>query len=353
MFNLNNIIAFSAFSAAFGIVFDRILLKRHKSQMHTMLVRWWVLLDNIALPNLHSLMADYTVRIINNSFLVRLGIWQAFVISLAISFMLTTFATHFGLHLENSTIDYGSWLQLPHFSMYFLNYFFDALTIIITYKLLKLISRSRFHIAVLVAGVDMAIAFSLMVSCLAAFFWVGNISFNARLYGTEPNVSWEEQWARKSLEKEMSNQIFTSKANIIVQTKPNLSEQFGVSFKAINSILVNGLYEFREQVSVTVSEGHKEAHFLVSRWRAVGWYPILVASTTFFPTVLYIIVLLLLCVGKTVLALVQAAIMYFLESATERDPKSDPKEFMPGTLFGITVAAISALVKLVFEIASN
>lgn len=351
MFGWKIIIAFSGFVSALGIAFDRILLKRHKSQMHIMLVRWWVLLEDIRLPNLHSLMANYTVRVLKRIFLVKFGIWKAIIVSMTISFVLTTLAVLFGLHFEANSIDHGSWFVLPHFSVYVLNYFFDALTIIITFKLLKIISRIKIHTAILVAGVDIAIAFSLMTFCFAVMPWIEGISFNARLLGTEPVVSWEKQRARTLLEKKLANEGFSNMANISIQKQPNLPEEFGRCFDAIKSILKNGIYESSNQILVTVSEGHKEARFLITRSWTSGWFHLFVASTTFIPTMLYILILLILGVGKAILAAVQAAIMYFLEAATEGDPKTDPKEFMPGTLLGITLAVISAFVKLVFEIA--
>src|SRR5205814_2178621 len=90
------LIAFSAL----GAVIDSLLVIRHRSALHTAMVRWWTMIHDTSVPALPTLAARRVLNLGNFIFPWKLLSWQAAVASIILSWSITSSAFLLGCIIE-------------------------------------------------------------------------------------------------------------------------------------------------------------------------------------------------------------------------------------------------------------
>jgi hypothetical protein len=84
-------ILFIAFTAL-GAVVDRFLVTRHRSALHTAMVRWWTMIYDTSIPELPALAARRVLKLGKFIFPWKMLSWQAAVACIIIPWSLTSAA---------------------------------------------------------------------------------------------------------------------------------------------------------------------------------------------------------------------------------------------------------------------
>src|SRR5438552_1591205 len=91
-----------------GAVIDSLLINRHRSALHTAMVKWWTMIHDTPIPALPALAASRVLKLGRTVFPRKLLSWQAALAVILISWCLTTIA-----FLIGCIIDGDPWHSLP------------------------------------------------------------------------------------------------------------------------------------------------------------------------------------------------------------------------------------------------
>ena len=275
-----------------GVGIDRFLLNRHKGVIHNKLLAMWVWLDDFRIPEFHKFMAESAVRAYRRVMGTKALSWRPWVIALEASVLLTLLAIFVGGHVALSDPNIAAAVRVPgppggiNLAWWLLafvgvNFIFDVVTVIVTVLILRKIARTNVLAGVLLITVDLGLAFLFAILCLRTLGVCESVMLGRGLAGG-----------------------------------PSISDSY--------EVVVNTL-------SLSAGLGSEYLY-------GIGLY----ALTTFIPTGLYLLFLLLLIPARASLYLGKRAVMYFCEKGTEPD---DPKDMIVFTLLGTFFSLVGLLLK--------
>jgi len=164
-------IALCSIPAGLGAIVDRLLLRRHKGRLHDALLRYWVHLDELSLPDIWRVFADYAISFFKRIFGTRIRSFRFIITLTLVSFCLTFCALTLGRFLEygsepalaTHTLVGSYWIGL-----FFINLVFDTLTALVTVKVLSVIYRSTVGKAITLIVLDVILALFFAIACLTS-----------------------------------------------------------------------------------------------------------------------------------------------------------------------------------------
>ena len=127
---------------AFCKLLDSWMLNRQKRRLHDLMSSWWVGLAETRVPELHRFMAARTIKIAERVYTEGRSRRRIFVRLLCTSFALTTTALILGflasalsvLEKVRDVLSAGLFFVV---SMFLINFTFDLITSVITFRILK------------------------------------------------------------------------------------------------------------------------------------------------------------------------------------------------------------------------
>ena len=150
MKSVSVIIVLCTLPAGMGVIVDRLMLRRHKGRLHNALLRYWLHLEELSLPDIWRVFAAYTIRFFSLVFGKKILSFRFIITLILVSFCLTFCAISLGDFLES--LEQGVEFELSHI-MYIMhawawavclliNLVFDTATGLVTVKVLSVIHRS-------------------------------------------------------------------------------------------------------------------------------------------------------------------------------------------------------------------
>jgi hypothetical protein len=337
--------------AALGGVIDSLLLIRHRSALHTSMVRWWTMIHDTSIPALPALAARRVLTLGKFIFPWKLLSWQAAVACIIISWSLTSAA-----FLLGDIIDGQPWhrlpSQLPLAPVYFANFPYDLLTILVTVRVLQLLRTSpNVGISFGIIALNILMAAFLAAFCFGSIYWANDFAIKYHLPAAAQTKHKEDDNRRQQIEAALGPE-YTTVEDKTTPVAHGFWEMVGDAPRRIWEQLRYGNSSLENFAIVTarrVADGKtgKREIKLLSLPVTSAWGAVLVALSTFLPVVGYMLILLFLLVAKSVLTAVRAVVLHTLEALTEHDPIREPKDFMPFTILGTALGTIVSTVRTI------
>jgi|GEM_PF-3797336 len=332
-----------------GLLCDRLILHRQKQAIHERLIGAWLALDRTKLPRLHTIMAEWALAPIE--WAMRKGPFSARTLASALmaTFILTTGFALVG-HLTGVTVDplRPSTFGLPYPTFYLVNAPFDFLAMIITYHVLCLLRKHRLGVFCLAVLVDLLAAVSLLLICSALSGWLAVRALDAQAIGMgsstrlmrellnpdwDPNDTWPPR-----------DQIYTEVNSVHLHLSDAMrqSPEWTLSLIRRQPVVINAFFTL-----TTESADRTESQTRTGYGSAliVPLIPLL-AMSALLPTAMYLLVLLIMVLLRSVVASCRASGLHLLEAITERNSN----EFSPGLLIGISLGILTTLIKLLLDL---
>lgn len=390
--------------AAFGVLIDRILLRRHKVALHSRLLKLWLRIEETTFPDLARQIANRVVTRLTTSER-RWDRVRLTVLLVGLSWLFTSTAASIGTFMDGSP-EPNPYTWLPIFPVYFVNAVFDALTIVVTFLVLDRIRKSSAVGVIALVVLNASAAVSIAILSLPLLVWSSNLAYsknwpgsgdmlprmlNVDSFGLEleglflpeiekhlrengpvPFKLVQENWSRTN-----SAGINTSAQRVEVSTQfvpgatPELIKAERDRYRA--------WLKSRQVQRVEFTSGQSFAQFYASNlreflfsfgiWKArlegslsgggpdwktdiksfsIGfgrWSFLMVAATTLIPTVSLAFIMGLFAGLKLTRDGIAAVVKLFIERTTEDDPAIAPEKFIPFTLLFTVLAAVLYLAK--------
>lgn len=351
---MNLIIIFFTFFTALGIAYDRLTFDKSKISSHKKMVEWWFKIGNTIIP-------DYKQTVIQ-SFLGKLNFltkhkiysWKYLALTALISWVLTSMGAVFGEYMLHEDID------LPYFTLYFVNFPFDFLTIFITMRVVLLLSQKQNIIKFLsIILLHLSLTYALSVTCL-----VSNQLFGKAMEGQPVNSIFypynlhaTDFYLKDSLKNDhfSDNVIITSKASSIVSLDQNVKSSFKVINNALKLKRTIDSGSMVYDITFIAKENNRSKVYKFTTYSSIPGGYIYGALSTFIPVLILLFFILLASIAKILFEISRVTAMIlldrFTESAIDKEKKKfSPEKFMPGTLTGILFGVISAFLALIKEL---
>ncbi len=385
-----------------GMLLDRLLTRPDKVKLHGALLALWFKIEETRFPELGSRIAARVVKAIRVSF-DRTNLRQTVIRLVFLSWLFTSLAGSIGAFMDGSAeLNPYSWL--PIFPVYFVNGFFDAVTICITFFLLRLAARSRSWATVSLVAMNATIAALIAVLSLPLLTWShheahvrnwpgsGNsranmldfseigfaledslrpeIEKHLREKGAVPFIFKQEKWKglddveaqniearfdftpgttvekyrlERAIVKRHVRRNHETVSNFEFIPAKTFSQSYISSVKKILTDIKHWSPRLEGSMKASGPEWSASANF--ASFGSGKWSFILVAGTTLIPAVVLAFVLCLLAGLKAARDLTAFATNYFIERTTEEDPKNSPEKFTPFTLLFTVIGVLLYLVR--------
>jgi hypothetical protein len=335
----------SAVFVSLGTAFDRLMLRRQKVALHTSLVSWWVRVHEASLRDL-SRDAANRLRAIINVFPENKRWLYVFISSIVISALITTLAQYAG-----ELIDFDGHFEwrLPMWLYYVINYLFDLLTVLVTYKLVGIVARGNMLQSLLAICTDAFLALVLAVTCL--FSLTVAADYVAVVFDERDRVDYVAEKLSDSLRVDaavLSNDITIDAVDInylqrVVRSAEWLTALYHLDPDAIESDTVI------HHVSVRTSPEKREFSLRIPILPK-SWWGLVVSASTLIPTILFLSLLVIALFAKFTIVCFRRAALHLLELITEIDPQSEPEKFVPATLLGLLFGVLTVTSKAVVDL---
>lgn len=298
---------------ALGHFADALLLNRHKRWWYDRVFNVWDRLDEIRIPDLHRSMATATLKVLHTIFGSKIFSWRFIAIGTIMSFLLTTLAfTHF-FHKPYAFDDLNTPSRLVW--LYCVNWVFDLVTFLITWKAVSLIKEAPIWVAVPIIAFDIYAAI-----VLAGFCYIAAVSFG----------------------------VFFTKFGAAAVVLP-----FHWPFNP--SAVLHSIYDILIQDSILVFiDGGLAYDLNKGAWRTFLMTGIgvtrtdgLFMITMLLPTFMYMIILASIMIGKATLGCARICALYAAEKVIEGKPEENKLFTLTASLFALVVATAKLLDEVV------
>lgn len=355
---------------ATGLSIDRLMLYKHKNIFYNKILFWWVWLDNTDIKDLPKEFAKNTLEAISKR---KKYFWSKNTLLILIIFfwLIPSVLFLLGLLIELEfnffeLFNLGG-VPLPIFTVYLINVPFDVITLLITYKVIYIISERNYFEALIVIVLDVLLALMLAVFCFSSILYADHLSKYYQLLGTELGRDQDLEYIKEHFQliypedfEDLKKQLDideNNEASIYIKfqtarTNENIFMHFyNRTPEAIYKIITEGKfnysllprhvgeYEYKGTVRTVVIEFEAR----------VGWAVLLLAFTTFIPTLIYMIYILLILISKCLLSVVRKLLLYYFELALEVDPSKNHTNFMPIGLLAISLSCFASLINAIYQ----
>ncbi len=329
-----------------GAAADVLLLRGEKASLRNHVILWWQRLERSPVPDLPRVIASVLSLAISRLFRRR-HITTGLLIGVAASFVLTTAAAVFGDWFQFGwrALD----LRLPPYDAYGVNFVCDAATVAVSAWVFGRIARARAVKMFALIVFNLVAATVLATVCVSATSVIGEAMADRGWWPQRLDLKGDEVIAKWLIRQNARD----ADGGIFVDVKPELwrpgfveAARYGwesarywiTGTGCCHAITLRG-------VGVT-SDGSRErtvAHGAILPMRLKGVY---YSMTTLGPIATFLALILLAILAKAVVVAVRAVVLRLLASATESDPRDDPKNFMPVTLCALVVTCVLVVWKL-------
>ncbi|MCC6583149.1 MAG: hypothetical protein IT271_05555 [Chitinophagales bacterium] len=377
-----------------GVWIDKVILKRQKSILYNKAVNYWWSINNYQIKNLPIQACTSIYKVIKKNPKTN---YILYIIKIALTSCILTFIFYYlgtliSIDKHIYTKDAFSIKYSPDWKVVILNILTDFIIIITTIKIINnIVKKNRiniFHILMcfilnwlfmqLIIGsiiISNAYLFNKLpydsklealksLACDSTTFYA-SVNFPVTVDSTDMSVTLEKATIGTTIPQEnlVNKRIMTFKLNGMIWAKLNINysdiiRAFSESNRIILDIIKNdaGNYEIETQVECDylIPDGyritqHEELDrpsiFFNTQFPVVLTYnSLLLASTSFIPSVLILFFIIILFICKFILFLYKYTMMHVLEIATEDISIKQIQNFKPFTLFGILLGIILMLV---------
>lgn len=339
--------------AAIGNAFDRLLARRQKRVLFENMVAWWLKLSETEFPVLHIKMASDALSYFRHFSSGKLRVWKVLCGMIVGSFLLTSISCFIGFAIDLGIADQfqGPGVPLPIFTVYLANFPFDIATMIVTYFALGVVARSKPLKGILIISLDVAAASILAMLSLTFISWGGDMAISHELLGSELTVKRWEKIYKEEYGDLFSERGFSNNAKIRLHT--GLPYYIRITPEAFRSAWFDEPVSQDIILKFVVVEGGRTETIWASGRHITARSDAAMALTTLIPTAAYMFYLLFLMIARTILEALRLGSMQYLEVATEVDPTENPKDFIPGTLFGAVIGILAAIANAVLKLVSK
>lgn len=348
--------AVAGITAAAGL--DRLMLLRQKSSLHLQMVVLCDKIDRMRVPGLAATAAQLCLASFHRIFRWKFFSWKTLLLSIAVSWVVTSASYLAGRSLEEDTVDL-SFDTLPFYPLYVVNYVRDLLTVCIGVACLKVIGRGR---VISTIGAVLLNVFSAAAVAYMTLLACDNLDDRA-IYGRWPGADRfllipmvDTQLNR--LESVMGNGPYVTDLEETRGTfkPPSLAEVLRSvardPWQLVRDPFTMGFGSFTGQGTITITDKNNVPHKVAINLGHYGggWTLLVVAMSTLAPTLLYGILFLWMCIAKGVLYFGRVTALHLLEVGTEKDPGRDEKGFMPFTMFATAMTILAGIIKIGFAL---
>lgn len=327
------------------------MLRRHKIRLQYRLVSLWYTVDKATIPDLPALAARNLRAIIFRLFRGR-RLWVTVLRSFIGSWLLTVIV-FVPLYVYENPKSFP-FVFLPDPLLFVVNYVFDAATVLVTLWALKVVITKSAIKGILAILVDLSLAGFFTFFCYIGFMTTTVLTqrypdwlLPGLEYQTETTLRVLESMG---LKERLRQDGFTDNAQKFAYEVFDVPAYFREGVPAIYYLLRGENYRVAKTLVIEVKEEEREATYqMTGTFLTLLSYPA-TTLTTFLPSAVFLLSLLLLIVARLILVATQAVVKYILELVTEADPERDPKQFMPGTLLGVFLGTVSTTLKAAYEI---
>ncbi len=382
-----------------GAFVDKMLLARQKGTLHLLMVQWWNRLDDTKLPDLHRFIAKNTRKALRGAFRYNYSKLRKIFILVLVSWVFTSSAALIALYLDSTSliVSESPQINLPIFTVYIVNLVFDVLAISITYYFLSVIELKSYVISIVVIILHIILSIILILACYTSLLFASTYAFNhswlgtgvgntlnrssfvedrkfmviykyyaIKFYKNEPILDEnKEDYIHKNevTEKLILNKLGMEWDELISQTLYHSTIKEYYNYRTIwkkfwgditgkkrdyrSTIYFNTIFRLNEKIPISIKQ--MKVGCTTSQLGPSRSFPFM-ASTVFFPTLIYLLFLLFVVIAKVILSCMKFSIMHFLEVTTEQDPLANPKSFIPGTMIGLVFGIIAVIINLLLEL---
>ncbi|MCB0529607.1 MAG: hypothetical protein KDC65_14085, partial [Saprospiraceae bacterium] len=335
------LVAVIALFVALGSAVDAYMYKKEKSRLYQKMEGWIAMIDKTKPTEMHLRMIDMALGIYHRMFNRKKPV-RSFVIIVSVSWVLTSVMHVFGVlysNYDNGNYHVQYWHDfLPWYPAYIVNFIFDAATIFFTIKILERIRGGGTLKSMSGIVIDAIIAYVLLVLCVVSFeigAYFGKIinigeqwadhHYDRYTHSINHLDKLSENMHSLEFEKERIDEVFrlgfTDNAKIKFIGADNLkclkSEIFVFPEAFFNFIkkeriraegtFVYEITEFDRRLTIQLET--QEAYLTPSHLST--------AMTTFLPTLVYLLILLIMYVSKEIIYVTRQFSLRFLKSAVE------------------------------------
>ena len=152
--------------AGAGVAIDKLLLKRTKGDIHHVLLKFWIWLDNTIIPNFGKIIGRKSIVILGAIYNFRKLNIKAIIIGILISCSLTILSLKLGTVFGGHDV-LGESEFINVVVLLAINLFFDGATVFVTYHVITQIVRRGVILTLPFVMMDFFLAFCLSLTCLA------------------------------------------------------------------------------------------------------------------------------------------------------------------------------------------
>lgn len=350
-----------------GVVLDKVLIKRYRVGIYRLLEDAWIRLDEMRVPDLPKRASRLVLKLL-------VGVCRPFrgkpilffIATLLFSWLLTT-AVSMAVVLTYS-VDFSMTLvakNLPFYTLYFVNFIFDAVTISFTVVALKIVAKARWWVGVCAIIADIAAAYLLWVLCWVAMVFANQYTAIHSVPGKQfqgagprPNpLSVPSLLLTDTGDIQLPNHpppwvvedVMTANGlrggSIVVELDRRAI--FAYAFSHLSRCIVHRVEPLSMPVYITIQDQGRK---LRARARAVegfpDWYLTFLAGTSAIPTLFNLVFLLFLACAKVVLHISHKLCMHYCEMVTDEKPENT----MPFTKLAAVLSVVFWLLQMVTKL---
>ena len=349
-----------------GLGFDKLLALRHKEKLHYAMIRWWDRLDETAIPDYPRLLSTWLLSRVQR--ILKLDLRRTLIAYLLICFAFLSGASLLNwitpepadpafvsipLPRQPPLPQPQNWFEsvkLPHVLLILAVLPFDFVTLAATIASLRLLTLGGPGRNMTVLVVNLFATSALAVGCFAAVMFANNMTVNYNMIG----VQYERELLKRGeiavfnyQSARLTNytggmQLSTNAIVTYYHVEDSFVDDLKQAPAALAALLLRRpIVLWKSHLSVAIVDGKERAQWTRSESAHIGPALLLFTGTVFYPAVAVIGALIFMLLGKLVLMIFRGVLMYFFDLATEKNPK----EFIPGTLIGISLGLLVTLVQ--------
>lgn len=361
------VIAIITLLVALGKALDQYLLNEEKSNLYSKLSSLLKRLDEIEFNNILGKIVEAILTLYAKVFKQKSLVKQIAIILLS-SWLLTTIFSQLN-YFHPQTKPYLSDLRvwhdlLPHWIIYLTNLLFDFLTITTTIVILKFIKNKGFWFSLFGLLIDSLAALTFYIFCIISFGFLSSASWDmdslseSSRESTNLSINITDSFSvnmrRIGVDENTITDVlelgYSEKAKINwIGMEPDITLEWQVFYEGFPKYLKGESIWKRAIQRFEIIEGKKTIVKEISVIGTASIQRFTLALTTFLPTAILLITLLIILISKEILKISHFIGKRFVMSAIQTTDLEnfEPVKFKPGLHIGVLLGVIIAIIQLV------
>lgn len=377
--NTGLVIALMGVIIAVGKAVDTYMYNSERNKIYEYVKNHVKRIEKKRIPELSNIIIGKVLEVLRRIINLRDRPFKSLLLSIVISWVLTTaffiYCVVVG-YSETATIIVAWHDYLPWFPTYIVNFIFDFLTILTSIIVLKFIHNKSGIVKLFGIAFDLVLCFVFFVFC-SIFFEKANDIFDSLLsinkketYHNGQNgfmqfdgVNYQkDSLVSKDFPRHLIDSIeylgFSENATIEVALyESSFISEIKYYFSLFPEIAILSLQKrpakFDVNVLLKIRENTKNKTFVLRGESVHNRIGIIVAMTTFLPTYIYLVGILLLILFRLVIILSRNFVLRWGKSLIQNAKKdNDEIEINPGVHIGVFLSVLIGILKLIGELFS-